>query len=465
MYLHHQSAHAWTRLAPPIAIMSATLALLLFLATCGAQNFSLPASPLETVADSNGRLFVSTAGVGAGEGGRVYRLSGDSLRREEEVLQLPAGDGVLRMALSSDHSRLVVCFANRSCSVYNSSDLNAGAQRTVEDASLSSSSMALFTAPVSGGGDSFYAASVGANPDTSFQNMRLAQYGFAGAENSVNRLSNLEVRLAEFTRTFFGGFVENSSAYFVAVDTDPSAIRALHVMRVCDTSGESDFPAVYEAELNCASTALTTEVPSVSLVRNPGETWVVLSNSQPGSGNNRVCSYLLSSIDQELDETYTTCRDPSDSTDIPLSWLANVGTCNAFSVSVLCVCVLPFVIILCPSQPTGPCNFEIAAIPALAGFDSVASDFLVALGTNDGIIASVAFNVEAFSLVYVAYTETSGVHHLRAVSVSCCSYVITGIIDCVCVCVFFPPLFSMTSQVECPRDYQGALVTRCWNRK
>ena len=308
----------------------------LFLATCGAQNFSLPASPLETVADSNGRLFVSTAGVGAGEGGRVYRLSGDSLR--EEVLQLPAGDGVLRMALSSDHSRLVVCFANRSCSVYNSSDLNAGAQRTVEDVSLSSSSMALFTAPVSGGGDSFYATSVGMNPDSGFQDIRLAQYGFAGAENSVNRLSNLEVRLSEFTRTFVGGFVENSSAYFVAIDTDPSAIRALHVMRVCDASGESDFPAVYEAELNCASTALTTKVPSVSLVRNPGETWVVLSNSQPGSGNNRVCSYLLSSIDQELDDTYTTCRDPSDSTEIPLSWFANTVTCDSFSVSVLCVC-------------------------------------------------------------------------------------------------------------------------------
>ena len=409
-------------LAPPTAIMSATLALFLFLATCGAQNFSLPASPLETVADSNGRLFVSTAGVGAGEGGRVYRLSGDSLR-EEEVLQLPAGDGVLRMALSSDHSRLVVCFANRSCSVYNSSDLNAGAQRTVDDVSLSSSSMALFTAPVSGGGDSFYAASVGANLDTGFQDIRLAQYGFAGAENSVNRLSNLEVRLSEFTRTFVGGFVENSSAYFVAIDTDPSTIRALHVMRVCDTSGESDFPAVYEAELNCGSTALTTEVPSVSVVRNLGETWVVLSKSQPGSTKNRVCSFPLSSIDQELDETYTTCRDTSAFTDIPLSWLANVGTCNAFSVSVLCVCVcvLSFVIILCPSQPTGPCNFEIAAsenIPALAGFDSVGVTFLFGLGTNDGITASVAFNVEAFSLVYVAYTETSGVHRLGAVSVS-----------------------------------------------
>ena len=323
--------------------MSTTLALLLFLATCGAQNFSLPASPLETVADSNGRLFVSTAGVGAGEGGRVYRLSGDSLR-EEEVLQLPAGDGVLRMALSSDHSRLVVCFANRSCSVYNSSDLNAGAQRTVEDVSLSSSSMALFTAPVSGGGDSFYAASVGVSPD---QDIRLVQYGFAGAENSVERSSDFGYLFqpsSDLGRTFVGGFVENSNAYFVAIDNDPIP-RALRIMRVCDTSGESDFPAVYEAELGCAATAVTTKVPSVSVVRNPGETWVVLSSSEAGTPRNQVCSYLLSSIDQQLDDAYTMCSDMSDTRSIPLSWLANIGTCDDFLVSVLhvCVCVCAFI--------------------------------------------------------------------------------------------------------------------------
>ena len=73
---------------------------------------------------------------------------------------------------------------------------------------------------------------------------------------------------------------------------------------------------------------------------------------------------------------------------------------------------------LCPSQPIGPCNFEIENIPALAGFKTVANNFFIGLGTNDGITVSVAFNVEAFSLVYVAYTDNSGVHHLRAVSVS-----------------------------------------------
>ena len=122
--------------------------------------------------------------------------------------------------------------------------------------------------------------------------------------------------------------------------------------------------------------------------------------------------------------------------------------------------------ILCPSQATGPCNFEIVAgddiISALAGFDEVGATFFISLGTIDVITASVAFNVEAFSLVYVAYTETSGVHHLRAVSVSCYSYCINQFF---LFFFSFPLLISMTSQVEGPWDYQGALVTRCWNHK
>ena len=301
---------------------------LLFVA-CGAQQkFALPAPPLEMATDSDGRLFVSAEGVG-GEGSRVLRLSRDLL--QEDVLQLPPDVGLLRFALTSD--KLVACFTNGSCSVYNSSDLQAGAQLTVEDVSLSSSNVALFTAPVSGGGDSFYAASFGSNFGT--RQVRLVQYGLAG---DVNRSSNFDVLSSDTEINFLGGFVSNNSAYFVAAagsypiykgESDPYFIR---ILRVCDTSDESGFPAVYEAKVDCGQTLTNISALAMHVARTTNSDILVwVSIDEPISFG--WCSIFLSDVDFKLDTAFANCSAANSTDSIPESLFSDVTNCQEFSVS------------------------------------------------------------------------------------------------------------------------------------
>ena len=301
---------------------------LLFVA-CGAQQrFALPAPPLEMATDSDGRLFVSAEGVG-GEGSRVLRLSRDLL--QEDVLQLPPDVGLLRFALTSD--KLVACFTNGSCSVYNSSDLQAGAQLTVEDVSLSSSNMALFTAPVSGGGDSFYAASFGSN--SNLRRVRLVQHGTTA---DVSRSLNLQVASDLLLQQidFHGGFIANSRAYFVATEHSPFVIR---ILRVCDSQAsgsciESGFPTVHEVNVDCRLPMGLQEkaiAMSVTVVRSFEEsnTTVVFSLSVGPNFNygTHICYVFLSTIDEALDKNSHNCSVKNS------SLFANVTDCQDLSVS------------------------------------------------------------------------------------------------------------------------------------
>ena len=299
--------------------------LALFFATCGAQNFSLAGSPLETVVDSNGRLFVSTAGMSAaGEGGlgRIYRLSADTLR-EEEVIRLRVGDGVssMRMALSYDQSRLVVC-TKHSCSIYNSSDFSAGAQQTVKlkfyakfDAVDYSFVFLLTTRP---------------------SNTAVGVYGFYCDMNSP---TDGEASSQCFTAYWSVDFGVNS--------------------RMTDT--------VYNWAPYCDS-KLTNVVGGIVVKSRP------YFIAKP---NNDYC-------------------------------IGGINFSDSLSVTA----------VNCPD------NFNIIVSSTSESsylyYTSDSYDFLhkneVQIGTIGEITASLAFNVETFFLVYVAYTDASG-NHLRAVSV------------------------------------------------
>ena len=91
-----------------------------------------------------------SANMTVDSGGRVFLAAGNQLLRLDSTLALQEnvtlGSSVLRVALSSDERRVVVCLSDLSCAVYNASDFGAGEQLSRPTASASSSEVALFTA-------------------------------------------------------------------------------------------------------------------------------------------------------------------------------------------------------------------------------------------------------------------------------------------------------------------------------
>ena len=99
------------------------------------REFSLSAAPSDMKVDGGVRVFLAA-------GNQLLRL--DSTLALQENMTL--GSNVLKVALSSDERRVVVCLSDLSCAVYNASDFGAGEQLSRPTASASSSEVALFTA-------------------------------------------------------------------------------------------------------------------------------------------------------------------------------------------------------------------------------------------------------------------------------------------------------------------------------
>ena len=132
------------------------------------REFSLSASPSDMKVDGEGRVFLAA-------GSQLLRLDSNLTLQENVTL----GSSVLRVALSSDERRVVVCLSDLSCAVYNASDFGAGEQ--LKRTGVSASSVALFTAEE----NSFYLGSILSGATVT---MDLRQYGFV--EESFERSTN-----------------------------------------------------------------------------------------------------------------------------------------------------------------------------------------------------------------------------------------------------------------------------------
>ena len=177
---------------------------------CTAQlQFRLPGQPNDVVVSSTSNVFASTLNG-------VYRLNGSLV--PQEILQFPNGTTGLRIALSSDESRLIVCLlSNNSWIDYNAKYLTQGPVSVFQNILATSINTALVSAPVSGGGNSFYVGS-------SIGSVNLiGQYGLDGTAGNVSRSSGnlFSVTASSFTRKWFGGFVAGYYAYFVVLDVNP----------------------------------------------------------------------------------------------------------------------------------------------------------------------------------------------------------------------------------------------------
>ena len=301
-----------------------------FVVLCGAQQqsqFQLSVPPSDLRVDSNGTVFVAA-------GNELLRLDGDFV--EQERIEPVEDASIQRIALSQDESRVVVCLDDESCAVYNASNLAAGAQLTRAGATSNTEDVTLFTSP----GDSFYAGSYGTVSSTN--QIYLIQYGFGGTEFSRALSSNYNGNQRTLVRRFYGGFVLGLNAYYIVYDGNPSDVRGIRVLRVCDFdlcpggTESCDITALYEAELVCSgSFGAGTAICGVSLLSNfdstPGNR-VVVSLCEPF--RNRICSFDLSMVDTAMDSVYDTCvNSPGPAITSPV-WLS-ASTCSSFEVRLI----------------------------------------------------------------------------------------------------------------------------------
>ena len=272
------------------------------------REFSLSAAPSDMKVDGDGRVFLAA-------GNQLLRL--DSTLALQENITL--GGSVLKVALSSDESRVVVCLSDLSCAVYNASDFGAGEQSRRMGASVSSDVVALFTAEE----NSFYVGSVvgGASPS-----MNLRQYGFGDSQDFV-RSTNYYIQRFSLVRTFFGGFVNVTNAYYFMADGNPREVRGLRVLRACHISTCSSpcsFEALYELRIDCGGgtfpqNSVICGLSVLDSFAGSSGTTVVLARCNTGtSGRNRVCSFRLADINDKMDRKYTECAGGTG--DIEVAW-------------------------------------------------------------------------------------------------------------------------------------------------
>ena len=330
---------------------------------------------------SSGQVYVSGTVNG---GSVVYRLN--SRLAQQESVSLPSGVSVVRLALSPEESRLVVCVSDRSCISYDANNLSKGPLSVFQSVLSDGTNVALVSAPVIGGGNSFY---VGSNNGAV---ILIGQYGLDGAAGSVSRSSgNLSaVTASSVTRNWFGGFVAGSYTYFVVLDVRTSSISrpGIRVLRVCNNSNETSVAAMYEAEINCfSSTAVdeSSKVVGVSLLESfpcGGATLVIGLVTPNAPLISRVCTVGLSSVDSAMNTA------ACSGTNLP--WRATVSSAQS-----------------CPNR----CN--IPSPGAVEVPTPISSNAEVLIGSiTDTYTSTLAFNYESLALLFIASRSS-----LQAVSI------------------------------------------------
>ena len=341
------------------------------------------------VVSSRGQVFVG-ANLAGSSGCCLYSLDGNLTQRDK--VQCRSGVSILKLALGPDGDTVVACMSNRSCIVYSSSNMTAGPVRVIRNAFITTSNdgVALVSAPVIGGGNSFY---VGSSNGTV---ILIGQYGLDGAAGSVSRASGnlFGVTAGSFTRNWFGGFVAGSYTYFVVLDvsTSPTAMR---VLRVCDNSNETSVAAMYETELNCLSLTSRIDAASrfagVSLVNAyPNGTsfepslivGVVTPNSNGGAYLSRVCTFSLPKIDSAMASASSQCSPGA------LPW--RISSPSSLSCSSTCTISSPGAI------PT-------SSLLQTSGLLATAAN--VPINTTFDLSYTLSFNFESLTLMFIAYTD------------------------------------------------------------
>ena len=271
----------------------------------------------------------------------VYLLNGDLTevtRRVRNEGQSPEG-----MTLSSDESRLIVCWAN---SVDSGGHLENTAPCTVYSSTLEG--LVNATLPTTTGigaprGNSYSVSrgSSGVGGETFFvmsglfegSNRRLYHREYSVSDGSVRRY---ETRNTEsiLSRTYHSGVTVGGYSYILSANVESDT--RVRVIRLCD--GSTAWDDWYEIQLICgASSRPIQDLESTLLDANfltvedgVSEAMLVITvESEEGSSD--TCSFPLSSIDSKATSLLQYCQ--SDFRTLPFPWMT-AGACDS-SVSVV----------------------------------------------------------------------------------------------------------------------------------
>ena len=271
-----------------IVLMVLVLEARLLVAQTDNPIFLFPSGSIQLTAAERGHLSSSS------RNGNVFVVAGNVLYRlssQLQQLQSVSVSPIVALTTTDDGEWLVACFTTRTCTAYNTSDLNTMDTPTenVDLFPAGVTNIALFTAPIAGL-PTIYTGS----GDVSGSNRRfdLVQRGFAGSTLFDNFES---VSSTILTRRMYGGFLYNNNAYFLALDSESVLPPTMYIIRVCN---DGQLAARYELQLTCGGAlSISSVITGVSEVNG---TLVV-------SVDGRVCSYNLATIDTTLNGHFHTC--------------------------------------------------------------------------------------------------------------------------------------------------------------
>ena len=271
----------------------------------------------------------------------------------------------------------------------------------------------------------------GFGEDSTNNRFRLLQRGFAGSTVTADYLSPTS---STITRQIYGGFVYGSNAYFLALDTE-GALTTMYIIRVCN-DGELD--ARYELQLTCGGTTLS----SSSVITGVSEVDGTLVVSVDG----RVCSYNLTTIDNILDNFFTSCLDNQVGVNDPQ--FGNIGACVqvtgvSFKIAFNFFRVKPFHRIT-----TNRCVFLLPVVlftNLILNFKSasnVPNEILSgSLLMSEGVNTSLAISVEGNLFLFVATANS-----VEKVSVTIINTLVTPPLSISSLLVVVAPLYSTPCQ-------------------
>ena len=305
------------------------LILLLVAAIANSQLFNFPSSPSRSPGlqlDRDGRIYSSA-------GNQLYRLNSNLVQEESWTLTANA----VNTSLSSDGRWLVVCLTDLSCEVYNATNFSVGHFFRRENVIISVDNFALFAAE-----ESFYVGGITVDGTGAQGQIILGRYGFAGSQTGVEESGSYMIdREVGIVRNFYGGFVRGSKAYYFVIDTNPTTVRSVRVMRVCHNS---DFNALYELTLSCGIIPNSgSRISGVSVAENfagtTGATIILSRNQQQSSQRNFVCLFSLDMINSIMDGKFNICNVATGATleAIDLAWRMAETSCNDFMVSIIMI--------------------------------------------------------------------------------------------------------------------------------
>ena len=276
------------------------------------------------LATENGRVIVS-------DDNTVYLLNGDLTEVTKRVRN--EGKSPEGMTLTSDESRLIVCWANSMtfsgelvntapCTVYNSSTLEVlvniirpstgvGAPRG-NSYSVSRGS--------NGAEETFYVMSSFFNGDYRFFYHR--EYNVN--DGSMKREETPSVGHVISRRYFSGLNVNSRYSYVVVADEDNYKVNRVRVIRVCD--GKTAWDSWYEIQLICGSVkgsvanfnSTLLDANFLTVEDGVSEAMLVIT-VESDTGSFDTCSFTLSDIDSRCTSLLSFCKNDNRNS-LPFPW-------------------------------------------------------------------------------------------------------------------------------------------------